>query len=123
MKFLVDNALSRIVSDALKIAGHDAVHVRDYQMQSSTDEEIFEVAAAEYRVLISADTDFGTIIASRRTNKPSFILFRGSVTRIPLQQATLLLDNLSSIEESLEAGSIVIFDEDRLRIRSLPILP
>jgi len=42
MRFLVDNALSPAVAHYLRDAGHDAVHVRDLQMHTSEDEEIFE---------------------------------------------------------------------------------
>ena len=59
MRFLVDNALSPKVSEALRRAGHDAVHVRDYGLQAATDEAIFDRAAAENRIVISAAVSSG----------------------------------------------------------------
>lgn len=121
MKFLIDNALSPIFADTLRRAGHEASHVRDYGMQADGDEEIFEFAATEERTIISADTDFGTLLALRKSAEPSVIIFRRTSNRRPEEQANLLVDCLSDIREPLEQGSVVIIEETRLRIRPLPI--
>ena len=89
MRFLVDNALSPVVAQKLVGAGHDALHVRDLGMQAATDEEIFEVAVGEGRTIVSADTDFGTILALRSTAEPSVLIFRRSSGRRPEEQARL----------------------------------
>jgi predicted nuclease of predicted toxin-antitoxin system len=121
MKFLVDNAVSPKVAEVLKAHGFDSVHVRDCGIQDAIDEVVFDRAAAENRVLISADTDFGFILAERVSDKPSVILLRGEMSRRPEAQARILLANIKVITEDLEKGSVVVMDGHRIRIRSLPI--
>jgi predicted nuclease of predicted toxin-antitoxin system len=121
LRFLVDNALSPVVAEALRTAGHDAEHIGDRGMQAATDEEIFDLAAREGRVVVSADTDFRTLLALRRTAEPSVLIFRRFSGRRPEEQARLLLKQLPWVREPLERGSVVVVEQDRIRIRSLPI--
>jgi predicted nuclease of predicted toxin-antitoxin system len=121
VRFLVDNALSPVVAIELQNAGHDAVHVRDYRLQAADDQVVFDRAAHEARVLVSADTDFGRILASRNAGKPSVILFRWPSLRQPSDQVHIILSNLVRVADDLNRGSLVVFEETRIRIRKLPI--
>jgi predicted nuclease of predicted toxin-antitoxin system len=122
MRFLIDNALSPFVAEGLRQAGHDSIHVRDLGLAAADDVTIFEHADRDQRVIISADTDFGTILAMRNAARPSVILFRGATPRNPIGQVKLLIANLAEIAPSIERGAVVVLEPQRIRVRSLPMI-
>ena len=122
MRFLIDNALSPSMADGLNKVGYDAIHVRNIGMSKASDLDILNYALKEDRIVVSADTDFGTLLALRDASKPSFILFRRTDKR-PTALLMQLIANLEQIAEALSEGAVIVIEDKRIRIRQLPIMP
>jgi len=102
--------------------GHDAVHAADFGLHSAGDEVVLAAAAAEDRVVLSADTDFGTILARTRASGPSVILIRRAEGRRVDELLALLAANLATVQTAVDERSVVVLGESTMRIRRLPIL-
>lgn len=123
MKFLLDENLSPRIAEILAEVGHDAIHVRDIALRSSPDEQVLEAAREAGRVIISADTDFGDLLAASNAAGPSVLLLRRQGQRRAQEIAALIVVNLDAVADDLESGAVVVADDDRMRIRSLPFRP
>lgn len=120
VRFLIDNALPPRLAELLKQAGHDAIHVRAYGMYASADADILDRAREEARVIVSADTDFGAILAAQEAAHPSFVLFRDPNLFSAEDYMNVLAVSLSLLEPDLTAGCVAVFRSGRLRVRRLP---
>lgn len=122
MRFLVDENLSRQLPELLRTAGHEADHVAKVGLGAASDPEILDRARDDGCVLISADTDFGTLLAESHARLPSIILIRRTSNRRTFHLAGLIEANLPELAEDLEAGCVVVFDAERVRVRRLPLM-
>lgn len=121
MRLLIDANLSPKVAARLAREGHDAAHVADIGMLAASDEAIMAHAAGSGMVIISADTDFGELLAVSGATRPSVVLLRSADHLTPEQQAILLAANLPSVAADLESGAVVSIARGRLRVRPLPV--
>jgi predicted nuclease of predicted toxin-antitoxin system len=123
MRFLVDANLSFRVATLLSGEGFESIHVGDVDLLTATDQAILDYAAANGLVIISADSDFGELLAvSRAAVRPSVVLLRSADRLTPDQQAAILAANLAAVADELKTGALVSIARGRVRIRSLPIL-
>jgi predicted nuclease of predicted toxin-antitoxin system len=120
VKFLVDQPISWQVAEDLRSAGHDAVHVCEIGLSSTSDSVILEYAGVQQRVVVTQDTDFGTLLALSGATSPSIVLFRMSDGK-PKAQSRILLANLLCLERDLSVGAIAVFTDSSIRIRRLPL--
>jgi len=121
MKFLVDESLSVHISSVLGEAGYDSVHVLDRSLGGAPDADVSALAAAEGRAVISADSDFTTMLAIGGHSTPSLILLRSLDHLKPAEQAAILVANLPGVEPDLDEGAVVSIGGGHVRVRRLPI--
>ena len=121
MRLVLDDNLSPRLLPLLTDAGHDVKNVRDHGMAAADDSSVLALATETHRVLVSADTDFGTPLARTHATAPSFVLVRRVVGRRVPELAAVIADNLPSVEDDLAAGAVMVLGNDSLRIRRLPI--
>jgi predicted nuclease of predicted toxin-antitoxin system len=121
LRFLVDHNVSFRICPELQAAGHNVVHVQAISLHDVDDLQVLNFAAQDRRVIITADTDFGGLLAARRSSLPSIVLTREVSTLGAVELAKLLLANLDAVAEALEAGAIVAFSRSGIRIRKLPL--
>jgi predicted nuclease of predicted toxin-antitoxin system len=124
VRLLIDANLSPRVAASLGSAGFEAIHVVDVGLLTAADEAIVAYATANELVIVSADTDFGELLAaSPGAVRPSVVLLRSADHLTPDQQAGLLVANLPAVADELKTGALVSIARGRLRIRSLPVRP
>ena len=120
MKYLLDECLSARVGKSLREAGFDVVHAADLHLLGEVDDHVLLAAKRDGRVLISADTDFGELLAKSGDTLASVVLLcRAGKT--PEEQSAVLVGNLPSIEPELKDGVFATIKDDRIRIRTLPL--
>lgn len=121
MKLLLDANLSPKVAEGLREAGFDAIHVADIGLVTATDDQIFDRAVEDELVVVTADSDFGMLLALRRATSPSVVHLR-HVAELPRDShLALLVANLPTIEEDLDRGAIASLSPSRLAVRDLPL--
>ena len=90
-------------------------------MHAASDEDILKRALREERVVVSADTDFGVILATQGASHPLFVLFRDPNLLLAQDYADMLIPAMSTLAPELTAGCVAVFRNGRLRVRKSPL--
>ena len=82
---------------------------------------IFDRAVEDGFVVVTADSDFGMLLALRRAASPSVVQLRHVGELRPDAHIDLLAANLPTIQDDLEVGAIASLSPTRLAVRDLPL--
>ena len=120
IRFLADMPISPRTVSYLREAGYETMRVDKLGMERAKDRQLLRYAAERDMVIITMDLDFGGLLALSRMTKPSVITFR---LRNPDANHInkMLEDMFPKLLSELEAGAIVTVEEERGRVRRLPI--
>ena len=116
MRLLANENFPRAAVEALRARGHDVAWVRT-DAPGSSDEQVMATAAAEKRILITFDKDFGELaFRAPRPGVPAIVLFR-----VPPTSKTRVADIAVSVLESRTDwdGQFAVITEQRVRLRPL----
>jgi predicted nuclease of predicted toxin-antitoxin system len=120
VKLLLDQGLPRSAAGLLRATGIDTVHVGEIGYATAEDSASLQLGVARQRVIVTLDADFHALLARSGEAMPSVIRIRIEGLRAELL-VNLLESVLAACEPDLEAGAVVTVQQNRLRIRRLPL--
>src|ERR1700730_15469370 len=120
MKVLVDMNLSPAWVSFLAESGFEVVHWADIGPDNSSDSELMQWAAEHDHIVLTADLDFGAILAATQRNRPSIVQVRSYILT-PRSISSVVLAAIRQTRQELLDGAIVSIDPGRARLRILPL--
>jgi predicted nuclease of predicted toxin-antitoxin system len=120
MKLLVDMNLSPAWVAFLAEAGHEALHWSGIGLGTETDVELLAWASDRGYVILTADLDFGAILAASGGTSPSVVQIRSDILTVQAVGA-VVTRALVQARQELVNGALVSVDAKRARLRLLPL--
>src|SRR5215212_1897117 len=106
MRFLVDAQLPPLLARHLMSLGHEAEHVADVDLESSSDSNIWQYALKISAILVTKDEDFVTIRALSHSGPAVLWVRIGNTTKQALLDRFMVA--WPAVVAALERGETVI---------------
>lgn len=120
MKILIDMNLSPDWVAAFSARHIHAVHWSTVGDPRAKDFVIMEFARSNSYIIFTHDLDFGTMLALTQGESPSVIQVR-TQNILPSHLVDIVISVLRENESPLERGALIVIDEQRARVRLLPL--
>jgi predicted nuclease of predicted toxin-antitoxin system len=109
-----------LVARFLTKAGFHAVHWSDVGAKTAPDSELMQWALEHNHTMLTADLDFGAILASTQGNKPSVVQVRSELLSVHVL-GSAVVRALRLAHQELRDGALVSVDIAQARLRILPL--
>ena len=116
MRFLIDENLPVDVPTLLEDKGHDVLYLPLTGHRGASDEEVWQLAAREERIIMTRDLDFPMPELPR---PPAVILVRVPDTFTREQIAEVMSEFIASDAFKQVMGTITVLSPGRVRVRNL----
>ena len=117
MRFLADENVSRLVIERLRNGGHDVISIAETR-PGAPDEDVFNAAESDGRILITEDRDFGEMVIRQRLGLRGVILLELDRLSNALEADTVA--SVVSAHADRLFGNLVVIEPGRIRLRPLP---
>jgi len=114
MRILLDSCVWGKATQELRVAGHDAEWVGDWDKDPG-DMTILSIANKQDRILVTLDKNFGELAIVQQMPHKGIIRLANIAAK---QQAPTILKLIECHGIILKKGAILTVDQNRLRIRS-----
>ena len=112
MKFLVDRCAGRRLAEWLRGQGHDVIESREWGPDPG-DRALLERAAADERILVTIDTDFGELVYVEEAPHAGLV----RLPDVPAERRIALMAQLlDRHQQALEMKAIITVRRGRIRI-------
>jgi predicted nuclease of predicted toxin-antitoxin system len=120
MKLLIDMNLSPLWIEIFEKEGWQADHWSTVGDPGAADSVIMNWARDNGYVVLTHDLDFGILLALTHANGPSVIQIRTQDV-MPDQLGNTMIQVLKLYKTQLESGALITVDDQKSRVRILPI--
>jgi predicted nuclease of predicted toxin-antitoxin system len=117
MRLLVDVGVGKLVERWLATQDFDVLAVRDLDPEMA-DAAILALAAAEQRLVLTMDKDFGELIVRSGKLHAGVLLLR--LDDAGSEEKQRIVQQIFALHHDALAGNYCIYQKGRLRIRRLP---
>ena len=115
--FLVDEDLPLSLSALLRQKGHSCEHIIELGQRGAPDAKVFALAQEHNAILISRDTDFGNILQFPLGAHRGIVVVRFPSETRSRRVVDAVVELLEAVEENEFAGSLIVIEPGRIRIR------